>query len=228
MENKKVLKNMIIFISYFLYLNLQTLPFIILKIDYNSLNLNFKIVYLLLYEFIYICMLFFIYRKSIKDAFKDYINNFKSYIKKYMEYWSLAFGLMIISNVVITFILPNSIANNQEAINSIFKIAPIYIIISSVLFAPIVEEFIFRFSLRNIFKSDKVFIIISGFVFGALHVVSAFQSWADLAYIITYAIPGFVFAKALVDSKNIFVPISLHMFHNGFMMLLQIILTCLI
>lgn len=228
MENKKVLKNMIIFISYFLYLNLQTLPFIILKIDYNSLNLNFKIVYLLLYEFIYICMLFFIYRKSIKDSFKDYINNFKSYIKKYMEYWSLAFGLMIISNVVITFILPNSIANNQEAINSIFKIAPIYIIISSVLFAPIVEEFIFRFSLRNIFKSDKVFIIISGFVFGALHVVSAFQSWADLAYIITYAIPGFVFAKALVDSKNIFVPISLHMFHNGFMMLLQIILTCLI
>ena len=60
-----------------------------------------------------------------------------------------------------------------------------------------------------------------------MHVVSSFESFSDLIYIITYSIPGFVFAYTLVKSENIFVPISLHMFHNTLTVIMQIILLIL-
>lgn len=221
--DKKLLKGMLIFISYFIYSSFQTVPFQILGIDYNSISIESKVIYILLYELAYILILIFLYRKTFIENIKNYIKNFKN-LRKYMDYWAIAFVLMIISNVVITSLLPSSVATNQELLNEMFTRIPIYVIVSSVIYAPFIEETIFRLSLRNVFKSDKLFIIMSGLVFGALHVVSSFERIQDLAYIITYSIPGFAFAYALVKSKNIFVPMSLHLFHNGLMTLLQVVL----
>jgi hypothetical protein len=223
MENRKSFKALLIFISYFIYSSFQTIPLSLIGINYSTLSLSSKVIYILTYELLYIILLIFLYRKTFKDDILDYIKNFKSYIK-YLDYWAIAFFLMIISNIAITYLLPSSVATNQELINELFTKAPVYIIVSSVLYAPIIEEIIFRLSLRNIFKNNLVFIIISGLVFGALHVVSSFERWSDLIYIITYSIPGFIFAYSLVKSKNICVPMSLHLFHNGFMTLLQVIL----
>lgn len=228
MENKKILKSMLIFISYFIYSSFQSIPLKLIGIDYNNMSLGFKQIYILIYELLYILILIFLYRKTLSKDFKDYIKDFKKNFKKYMDYWAIAFILMVVSNLIITLLFPNSNATNQELINDMYTRAPIYIIISSVIYAPFIEEVIFRLSLRNIFKSDKLFIIISGLVFGALHVVGSFTKASDLIYIITYSIPGFVFAYTLVKSKNIFVPMCLHLFHNSFMTFIQVILSFLI
>lgn len=227
MKNRKAVIALLIFISYFIYNNLQALPLVLLGIDYNNLSLTTKVIYLLLYELSYIIILFLVFKKTFIEKFKEFIKNFKPLVKKYMEYWALSFGLMILCNFIIVTFFPTSIATNQENIDMIFNKAPLYIIISAVLFAPFIEETIFRLSLRNIFNNDKLFIIISGLVFGALHVIGSFTSFADLIYIFVYSISGFVFAYTLVKSKNIFVPMSLHLFHNGFSMLLSIISTFL-
>ena len=224
---KKSFKPMLIFISYFIYQYFQVIPLALLGIDYNSLPLNLKVIYLLAYELVYILIIILLYKETFKNNIKDFIKNIKYYLHEYPKYWAFAFFLMMVSNVFILLLFPNSTATNQENINLIFKKAPAYIIISSVLFAPIIEESIFRLSLRKIFKTDTLFIIMSGFAFGAMHVVSSFESFSDLIYIITYSIPGFVFAYTLVKSKNIFVPISLHMFHNTLTVIMQIILLIL-
>lgn len=223
MENKKIAKAIFIFISYFIYSAIQIVPLKLLGIDYNNMSITTKVMYLLGMEFLYIIFLIICMRKRFNSDIKDYFKNFKTYIKGYFKYWSMAFFFMVTANVVITLLLPNSIATNQELINETFKKAPIYIIVSSVIFAPFIEETIFRLSIRNMFKNDKVFIVISGLVFGALHVVGSFEKFSDLIYIIVYSIPGFFFAYTLVKSKNIFVPMSLHFFHNAFMMSLQVI-----
>ena len=72
--------------------------------------------------------------------------------------------------------------------------------------------------------SNKLFILFSGLIFGALHVVINLENLVDLLYIIPYSIPGFIFAYIYTKSKNIMVPISLHFLHNGIMMSLQILL----
>ena len=93
----------------------------------------------------------------------------------------------------------------------------------AIIFAPILEELVFRLSFRNMFKTDIIFIIASGLFFGFMHVSSP-NSLLELIYIIPYSIPGIVFAYTLTKSKNIFVPISLHFVHNTIMMIFQFII----
>lgn len=227
-DRKNILIGIAVFLSYFVYSMFQTLPLEIFGIDYNNMSLISKIIYLLLYEFVYILILILIYNKTFSENFKDFIKNFKSYVKKYMEYWALAFGLMIFSNLIITSVFPNAVATNQESVNYILGVAPFYMIISAVIYAPFLEETIFRLSIRKFIKNDKLFIFISGIIFGGLHVIGSFENLIDLIYIIPYSIPGFVFAYTLVKSKNIFVPMGLHFFHNSFTILIQLILSMLV
>lgn len=224
-ENLKLpLIGIFAFVLYFVQNFATELPLILFGINYSEMALTSKVIYLLVYEFIFILSLFLIFKNKIKNDFKDYINNFKPYMKKYLEYWAFAFALMVFANVLIVTLLPNSTATNQEAVNELFNKVPIYIIISSVLYAPIIEELVFRLSFRYMFKNNVLFIISSGLVFGTMHVVGSFTSFIDLVYIIPYSIPGLVFAYTLYKSENIFVPIFLHFFHNGLMMAAQVAL----
>lgn len=220
----KPITGILIFISFFIYNYGQAVPLQLMGIDYELMSLESKVIYLLLYEFVYILILLLVFNKQINNNFKDYLKNFKSYFKTYINYWAAGFALMIIANLVIVSLFPGSTASNQDAINEMFVRVPFYIIVSSVAFAPILEELVFRLGFRYMFENDKLFIITSGLVFGAMHVIGTFESFVDLIYIIPYSIPGFMFAYTLVKSKNIFVPISLHLFHNGLMMAIQTVL----
>lgn len=230
MKNKKLINSIIgigVFLLYIIYLNCQNIPLQLFGIDPNAMAFNQKIIYLIIYEVVFIVILFLIYKKQFKNDAVDFKNNFKPYLRKYIEYWAFAFALMIASNLIILQFFPTAIANNQESINSIFEVAPLYMIVSAVIFAPIIEETVFRLGFRNIFSSDKLYIFMSGIIFGSMHVVGSINSWFDLFYLIPYSIPGWVFAYTLIKSKNIFVPMSLHLFHNGFMMFLQVVLALL-
>lgn len=223
-EIKKISMGVLVLLLYFIYYTCNTIPLTLLGINYNNLSLTLKIIYQLTYELIFIAIIIYIYKDKIKLNFKDFVKNFKPYIKKYTEYWAFAVALMIISNIFIINIYPNSQATNQQAINELFNVVPIYVIISSVLLAPILEELIFRLSFRYIFKNDTIFIMLSGIIFGGMHIIGSYTCLADWLYIIPYSIPGIVFAYTLKKSDNIFVPMSLHFLHNGLMMSVQIIL----
>ena len=99
--------------------------------------------------------------------------------------------------------------------------------ISAVFIAPVLEELTFRQAFRNIFSNDKVFIIMSGLIFGGLHVVGNVNSPVDLLYLIPYCTPGFVFAYIMAKTDNVFVSMGLHFLHNGVMISLQILLMVL-
>lgn len=223
-KNKKAIIGLCVVVSYFIFSYCQLLPLKLLGVDYTKMSLTSRVIYLLVTELIYLLILFWVYRKRFIEDFKDFKSNFKPYTRKYMEYWALSFALMLISNFIIVSLFPNSVATNQEIVNSNIMIAPIYMIIASVIFAPFLEETIFRLGFREIFKNDTLFIIMSGLVFGGLYVISSYTNLINLIYIIPYSIPGFIFAYTLVRSKNIFVPIGLHFFHNAIMMIVQIVL----
>ena len=112
--------------------------------------------------------------------------------------------------------------NEKEVIETLHRF-PLYTIITSTILAPILEESVFRLAIRKIIKNDYIFIIMSGLLFGILHVSGA-DSIGQLLYIIPYSIPGAIFAYTLVKSNNICVPISLHFIHNTILMIAQIIL----
>ena len=125
-------------------------------------------------------------------------------------------------------------ATNQEQIEAMFNSSTTAIIILffvTVIFAPIVEELIFRKGIFTLIKDPKLAIIVSSLVFGGLHVVSstivAVENWIigeatyltvilEFVYIIQYSLMGLGFGIAYVKSnKNVCATIFAHMLNNG-------------
>lgn len=200
---------------------LEGLPFELLHIDTKTLPMIGKVIYMIAFETIMICLIAFIFRKKLKKDLQDMKINHMNYFSKYLKFWLIGLLIMMLSNALITIISENGIAGNEQAIRDLFDVSPIYVFFSAVIFAPIVEELIFRQGIRNIVPNNILFILISGLVFGGLHVMTDLRSVTDLLYLIPYCTPGFIFAYILVKTDNIFVSMGLHFMHNGLLISLQ-------
>lgn len=197
------------------------LPLKLIGIDINTLNYTFKVIYLIIFQVTVLGLIALIYKKELLKQFSEFKEKKHEYFKKYFKFWFLLLGLMMLANFTIMMINEGGIANNEQGIRDLFSQSPLYVYISAVLIAPILEELIFRLSLRKIFKTDTLFIIMSGLIFGCAHVIGQTETLIDYLYIIPYSIPGFVFGYLLVKTNNIFSSMSMHLFHNGILMALQ-------
>ena len=175
--------------------------------------LNSKILVSLLYVLL-IGINIFILRKDVKNS----LVNFKKYFREYNSY---VLG-MYLKSLAIMFILSISIrmytgiesATNQENIVTILDSFPIYTILLSVVFAPILEELLFRGLIRKIINDKWLFIIFSGILFGALHVIDDFQSYYELLYILVYSSLGCFLAAIYYRTNNLCANIYFHFLQN--------------
>lgn len=218
-------KGIIVILLYYVMSMLQGLPFALLGVDTAYMPTFLKSIYLFSYQVLMVSIILLIYKDLITEKWSDLKKNHQEYFNKYFKYWFLLLGLMMISNFIIMIITKNSSgAENQNQIINMFSKSPIYTYLSAVIFAPIVEELVFRQSVRNLIpKYNILFILVSGLIFGGMHVLGA-DTFAEFIYIIPYSIPGMVFAYVLTKSNNIFTTIGLHFVHNGILMSLQTIL----
>lgn len=221
-NSKKILIGLGSLILYFVLTELQAVPLILAGLNLNELSTTFIAIYSLIYSIVLLSSIALIFNMTLKNHWFDLKKNHKNYFNKYIKYWFLALGIMIISNLIILLINPGATAGNEDAIKKMFEVAPIYTFISAVFLAPFIEELVFRLSIRYVVKSDWLFIILSGLAFGGMHIIGTYESPLDLLYIIPYSAPGLAFAYILTKCKNIFVPIGLHFLHNGLLMSLQV------
>ena len=100
-------------------------------------------------------------------------------------------------------------------------VAPIIMLITAGIIGPINEELIFRKCFKNILKNKWFFILISGIVFGYLHVSGA-NSLNQFLYIIPYSSLGIAFATTYYKTNTVFSSIFVHMLHNTILTLISI------
>ena len=230
MSNKQklltIFTGIIGFSFYFIAIAFKSIPFELLNINTSELPTIVQMTYNIVYELLMVLFLIFLFKKDFINNFKDYIKHANEYIAKYIKYWFLTLGLMCISNLIIIS-FTSQVAGNEQEVRQLLDFHPIYTFILSVFLAPYLEELIFRKSIRNIIKWDWLFIIVSGFIFGSVHLLGNVSTWTDLLYVVPYGLPGCIFAYTLVKSNNIMVPISLHTIHNGILISMQILLAIL-
>lgn len=203
------------------FLELATLYYT--KVDVSKMTITTKTIYLISFEVLIMAIIALINHKKLEKNAIDIKKNYNEYFKEYLKIYILALIIMMISNLIIN-TLTQEIAGNEQAIRDTFSKAPIYMFFSAVIFAPFAEEMVFRQSIRNIIEDKKIFVIVSGLIFGGLHVIGNINNFYDILYIIPYATPGIAFAYMLEKTDNIFVPMGIHFLHNGLLMTLQIIL----
>lgn len=187
---------------------------------YTKITLSIRC---LLSVLMFIMVIIFNHKYIIYD-YKMFINNKKAYIKFIIKNYLFMLLILFLISILILLINGGEISQNQKSINNIFLKAPIIGLLLSTLYAPFVEENIFRLSLSKIFKNKYLFMIVSSILFGLLHVIGNINSYNDLLYIIQYSAIGFCLSKSYINSKNIFVPIGIHFIQNFIAGLLSLLM----
>lgn len=228
---EKYLKNALIgiiaLLLYFFLPSFEGILFELFNINTETLPLSIKLFYSTAYDMFMISIMILLFYKNIKKDIADIKKNHKKYYSKYFNVYLIGLAVMMISNTIITLISNGGNSGNQEAINEMFEVAPAYMYFSAVIFAPIVEELTFRQAIKYIIPNKILFIIVSGLLFGGLHVIGTTEVWTDLLYLVPYSALGVAFAYILQKTNNILVTIGLHFMHNGILMALQLLMLLL-
>ena len=196
----------------------------IFGINYNNFNEVLKVLFMFSLDLLFIGLLIFIYRKSIFRDFKNFFNRqVFSNISLSFKYWLIGFLIMVFSNFIIAIITNGTLASNEEAVRDLIDKYPIYMAFQVMFYAPLTEEVIFRKSIKDAVNNKYLYVIISGLIFGGLHVISSVNSLIDLIYLIPYCTLGFVFAYLYTKTNNIFSTITAHSFHNTLALILYLV-----
>ncbi|RHN02501.1 CPBP family intramembrane glutamic endopeptidase [Dielma fastidiosa] len=108
---------------------------------------------------------------------------------------------------------------NQEGLDQSMKAIPLLTAFITVIYAPIVEETLFRGVFFRCCRGKLNFIcsmLISGLMFGSIHIYSSLLAgnFTDAWYLLTYAGIGFILCIAYEQNDSIYPSIMLHFMVN--------------
>ena len=221
---KRNYKYISVFLLYLLY-QIGFIPSIINAFGFNLYKLP-KIPRLLtitITDLIYIALLLIMFKDKIKEGYADLKQNFKARVNISATCWAIGCIIMFISTTIISFIVKKDVSSNEALVRESIKLAPLYMLFTCSIVAPIFEEMVFRKALYGIIRKKWLFIVASGLSFGLLHVIGSYTSPLDFLYVIPYGAMGFSFAYLLTKTNNIILPILIHMIHNTILVISQIL-----
>lgn len=160
-----------------------------------------------------------------KDKLKRDLKLFKENAKAYIQYVLPKIGIMYVIylfvSIICTLISGQGTSVNQATIETLPKW---YIIPIAIIWAPIVEELIFRGILRRFVKNNFLFIILSAVIFGALHSIGEVTVANMIIMAIPYAVLGGTWAYIYAKTDNLTNNILAHAFQNTLGVLLSLLI----
>lgn len=177
---------------------------------------------LLIMEFVLMSILILMNRKKLKNDYADFNENHKKYLKYGFKLWFIGLIIMMISNGIIAG-MTKGLASNEEANRQLMLQYPIYMVISTMMLAPFIEELTFRGNFKEAFKNKKVFILFTAFVFASVHVLNGITSPLELLYYIPYGALSIAFGKIYMETDNIYTTMVIHSVHNSLSIILLVI-----
>ena len=172
---------------------------------------------------IYILIILLMFKKEIIKGLKDLKKHFVDRALISINCWIVGCIIMTASSFLISLVLKQNVSTNEALVRESIKIAPLYMLFTCSIIAPIFEEMVFRRSLYGLIKFKWLFILVSGLGFGLLHVLGSYSAPLDFLYVIPYGSMGCCFAYLLTKTSNITLPIIIHMIHNTILVIVQII-----
>lgn len=227
LENKKLIrtitKSLLVFGIFWYSSYFQFIPIILFNLKLRSISNSMLVVLSTFSSLIVFLILFLIYRKSLKEEFRKFKNNFLEDIDSGFKCWIVGLIVMMISNCILTLVFKAGGANNENAVQGMIKSLPWLMIINAGILAPFNEEIVFRKALKDVITSKWLFVFLSFLLFGGAHVISSATSLVDYLYIVPYGALGAAFAVAYNKTDTVFTSLFLHMVHNTVLALLSIL-----
>lgn len=196
--------------------------YVFIGIDFNTITFKQTIFLALIKYIFFMLLLIILYHRYLKEKWSDFKKNFKNYFIITFKDWFTGILIMLFANIVINRFI-NGPGENEEAVQNIIAKSPFIALIMTSFFAPFNEEMIYRKSLQDCFKNKYIYMIVSGFIFGFIHVIGA-SNPCEYLLIISYGALGFMFAHTISETDNIFCTIMMHALHNSVLTILAMVI----
>ena len=220
-------------LSILLFFIVSTFTKILLDIFYINVDSEMRLILLqFISSIIIFILLSIIYYRDIKKDFNLFNKNKKDkiilIIKLFLIFIVVKYAVSLITAIIMIVLkldMSNITSVNQEIIETYIKKAPFLMAISTSLFAPIYEELLFRLGFKKVFGNNMLFVLISGTLFGLLHVFPLEEGISltlGIVQSISYVSMGIFLAYVYKKYNNIYYSIGIH-FLNNFISILTMI-----
>lgn len=198
-ESVKLIKTLLVFISYLLYSNVISVVLSTFKIT-NATMLSF------LADLIFLICIVFAYRDNLKKDFENLKKDYKisSIIKTIIIWVVIIFVFNILMGAITEMIYPNMATDdNTNAMSTLFKTSMSYSLFKTMIFAVVAEELLYRESISDVVKNKYIFIVISSIVYTIMNFIFVgFESDIIVMDIFSYFLPALLFSTAYVKNNN--------------------------
>lgn len=219
-----LLKLLLCFIFFFCIGDIFSYVLGIFGIDVTKFSNKILVIYQFIMSFIIFIVLFFTYKKTINKDYesfrKEKNKNITYIIKMFVIFMIVKYLVSFISVLIMTllnFDTSSMTSVNQNLIESYVKASPILMLISTAIFAPFYEEVLFRLGFKKVFKNKYIFVILSGMIFGLMHVFPLEEGiplMLGIMQSITYVTMGIFLSYVYYKTDNIFISIGIHFLNN--------------
>lgn len=220
MKNKNFGKFIVVFLLFFLGGSVLSIILNSIGIDTSTFDAKDLNYFQCLVELLYLVVIYLLYRNYFVNDYKSFKGDLKGKIGLVIKFTVLFFAVKIASALLTQFVgeilgLEITESENQQLITSITSSGPIIMLISTAFLAPFVEEGIFRLGIRKVISNKYVFIVVSGLLFGLMHIFPTELSMSvALTYSIVYVVMGVYLAYVYVETDNIWISIIIHAINN--------------
>ncbi len=209
-----LLKTIIVFIVYLFYTKF-------ISAFFNMIGLTDSIMQMFIADLLFLIGIILVYKDSIKQGFLDFKNNYKTSkkITVVLKWTVIIFVVNMLMGMLTELFFPNAVAggdDNANAIYSLFDISSIYTIFKTMIFAVIAEELVFKKAIRDVFKNNILFVIISGLIYVMMNFaytdLTQSYIWMDmLGYFMFAVITSIAYIK---NNDNIFIVMMIKFLYN--------------
>lgn len=211
-RNKKIISSVIIWILYIVWL---------LKISSLTVSITNFIVHLL-----FLGIIVFIFKDELLENLKEFKTNTETKITKILLYFLVFIGIMLISNVILSLVgVDTSQTSSSKMISNVFNNVPFGTLFScflTIIFYPIVEELMFRKSLRTAIENKILFVIITSLLSWYFQVTLLNPSINEFILAIQTLLNGIFAGIVYVKTNNVIYTISSRMLFNILICIIQL------
>lgn len=160
-----------------------------------------------------------VFKNSLKTQFKDFCARFKDhFIYAFFKGPLIVYGCSFVGGILSYLFNGNSTSENQALLEVLISDHFVLMLVASVMMAPIFEELLFRGTVFAwIYEYNPIVAhILSGFIFGFVHVMNAVLSGnvGEFVQIFSYLFMGMGLSYLYEKTNNIYVPMITHALNN--------------
>ncbi len=205
MKKDKLMKLFLVFFVYFAYTMYASSLFGMLGIGDNILASFIG-------DIIFSAFVIYTYRKNLKSDFKKTKKlSLKNLILTILKWVALVFVFVIVCGFITEIIFPNQNNDaNNAAIYNLYSISTWYTIFKIMIFGTLVEEILYRESIRDNVKNNFLFVLISSVVYTFMNTIFVgFTEGAAVLGILTNFLPAIFWSIAYLKNNDNIILLSL-------------------